>query len=69
MMTDTRKGWTRHIESAWAMRNMLKLMTRNLHRRDHLGHLGLCGQIMLTSILEQQVDASYINQYSDKITS
>jgi len=44
-------------------------MSRNLHRRHHLGHLGLCGQIMLTSILEQQEDADYINRYSDKITS
>jgi len=64
-----RKRWTQHIASVWPIRNMLKLMTRNLHRRDHLGHLGLSGQIMLTSILEQQEDADYINRYSDKITS
>jgi hypothetical protein len=70
MVIDTmRKRWTRHIAGVGAMRNMLIEMTKNLHRRDHLGHTGLCGQIMLPSILEQKEDAGYIIQYSYKITS
>ena len=60
---------TQHIACVGAMRNMLKLVTKNLRRRDNLVHLGLCGHIMFTSILEQQEDANYINQYSDQITS